>query len=150
IWADPNPTSPHFGNVYVGWTLFTGNGNFGESSTFSPEPIVVAHSADGGATYSAPKRLTSAANNGSVGGRQGSTIRTAADGTVYVFWDGALSHNSAVMGARSADGGVSFDKQFLVSFKSDVPPSFPGASFRVNSFPMADIDQSGNLFVVWA
>lgn len=152
IWADQTATSPHFGNVYVSWTLFIGNPtlNFGESSAFSPEPIVIAHSTDGGLTYSPPEKLTSSANNGSVGGRQGSTIRTAPDGTVYVFWDGAQSRNSAVMGARSDDGAVSFDKQFLVSIKSDVPPSFPGTSFRVNSFPMADVDQSGKLYVVWA
>ena len=151
IWVDSNPSSPFFGNVYVAWTLFIGVGNFGESNTFSPEPIVVSRSIDGGQTFSAPVKLTSSANNGSVGGRQGSTIRSGPDGTAYVFWDGAFNKQSAILGARSFDGGNTFSKPFLVSFKSDVPSPFPGASFRTNSFPMADVARgSGEIFVVWA
>jgi hypothetical protein len=151
IWVDPNPSSPFFGTVYLAWTLFKGVGNFGESNTFSPEPIVVAHSSDGGQTFSKPIQLTSAANNGRVGGRQGSTIRTGPDGTLYVFWDGAVNKQSAILGARSNDGGVSFPKPFLVSLKSDVPSPFPGASFRTNSFPMADVDKiTGKIYVTWA
>jgi hypothetical protein len=151
IWVDPNPSSPFFGTVYVAWTLFKGVGNFGESNTFSPEPIVISHSTDGGQTFSKPVQLTSSANNGSVGGRQGSTIRTGPDGTLYVFWDGAINKQSAILGARSNDGGVSFPKPFLVSLKSDVPSPFPGASFRTNSFPMADVDgNTGKIYVTWA
>jgi hypothetical protein len=151
VWADSNPSSPFFGTVYMSWTLFIGNPtlNFGEANVFSPEPIVIAHSTDGGATWSKPVQLTQAANNGSVGGRQGSTIRTAPNGTVYVFWDGSSQHQSAILGAKSTNGGVRFGRPFLVAFKSDNPSPLPGASFRDNSFPMADIDASGNLYVVW-
>jgi hypothetical protein len=151
IWADADPSSPHFGTVYVSWTLFIGNPtlNFGEANTFSPSPIVIAHSTDGGLTWSKPVRLTSAQNTFPVGGRQGSTVRTAPDGTVYVFWDGAINLQSAVMGARSTNGGVSFGRPFRVSFKSDNPSPLPGASFRDNSFPMADVDANGNVFVTW-
>ncbi len=150
IWVDANQKSPFFGNVYVSWTLFQGAGNFGESNTFSPEPIMFTRSTDGGKTFSRAMQLTQAANNGSVGGRQGSTIRSAPDGSVYVIWDGAMSRRSAVLAERSVNGGVSFTQPFLVSFKNDVPSPFPGASFRDNSFPMADVDASGNLYVVWA
>jgi hypothetical protein len=150
IWADQNPSSPFFGSVYVSWTLFRGVGNFGESFTFSPEPIMFARSTDGGLTFGSPIQLTQAANNGAVGGRQGSTIRTGPDGAVYVIWDGAFNMKSAILGAKSTDGGVSFSRPFLVAFKNDVPSPFPGASFRTDSFPMADIDQdSGKIFVVW-
>ncbi len=150
IAVDANPSSPFFGTVYVSFTLFTGAGNFGESGTFSPEPIMISRSTDGGRTFGLPRKLTSSHNNASVGGRQGSTIRTSPDGTVYVFWDDTLDKRSAILAARSIDGGVTFSRPFLVSFKSDVPPVFPGASFRVNSFPMADIDATGRIFVVWA
>jgi hypothetical protein len=153
IWADDNPSSPHFGTVYVSWTLFTGNPtlNFGESNTFSPEPIVIAHSTDGGLTWSKPVRLTQASNTFPVGGRQGSTIRTAANGDVFVFFDGAQHFQSAILGVRSSDGGVSFTRPFLVSFKNDNPSPLPGASFRDNSFPQADIDQaSGKIYVTWS
>ncbi len=151
IWADANRSSPHFGTVYVSWTLFIGNPtlNFGEANTFSPEPIVIAHSTDGGLTWSKPVKLTSSQNTFPVGGRQGSTIRTAPNGDVYVFWDGAKNFRSAILGARSTNGGVSFSKPFLVSFKNDNPSPLPGASFRDNSSPAADIDSSGNIYVTW-
>ena len=153
VWVDANPSSPFFGNVYVSWTLFKGNPtlNFGESPTFSPEPIVVARSTDGGQTFQPAVKLTDSANNGAVGGRQGSVTRTGPDGTVYVFWDGASSSQSAILGASSPNGGASFNKPFLVSLKSDVPSPFPGARFRVNSSPLADVDQnSGKIYVAWA
>jgi hypothetical protein len=153
IWADANPDSPYFGNVYVSWTLFTGNfpppSFVREGPVFLPEPVMIARSTDGGLTFGKPRQLTPAHNNGAVGGRQGSTIRTAPNGDVYVFWDDAYQRQSAILSARSTDGGASFGRPFLVSFKSDVPPSFPGASFRTNSYPMADIDANGNLYVVW-
>ena len=149
--TDTNPSSPHFGSVYVSWTLFTGNPNlnFGESNTFSPEPIVLARSTDGGATWSKPVRLSSAANNGSVGGRQGSSPEVAPNGDLYVFWDGSTHRQSAVMGARSIDGGRTFATPFLVSLKNDNPSPLPGSSFRDNSFPNADIGNSGKLYVTW-
>src|SRR5712691_10447751 len=153
VWADNNPSSPHFGTVYVSWTLFIGNPtlNFGESNAFSPEPIVIAHSTDGGLTWSKPVKLTPSANTFPVGGRQGSTIRTAANGDVFVFFDGAQNMRSAVLGARSTDGGVHFTKPFLVSFKNDNASPLPGASFRDNSFPQADLDQaSGKIYVTWS
>ncbi len=152
IWVDANPSSPFFGFVYVSWTLFIGNPtlNFGEASTFSPEPIMFARSTDGGLTFERPRQLSPAFNTFPVGGRQGSTIRTTPNGNVFVFWDGSQNLKSAVLGARSTDGGVSFSRPFLVAFKNDVPSPFPGASFRTNSFPMADSDASGNLYVIWA
>jgi hypothetical protein len=150
IWADSNPDSPYFGYVYVSWTLFTGAGNFGNAPTYSPEPIMIARSTDGGLTFGKPRQLSAAHNNGIVGGRQGSTIRTAPNGDVYVFWDDAMFQRSAQVGARSTDGGLTFGRPFLVSYKNDIPGGFPGASFRANSYPMADIDTNGNLYVVWA
>jgi hypothetical protein len=150
LWVDTSQTSPFFGNVYVSWTLFTGTGNFGEGIAFSPEPIMITRSTNGGISYERPRKLSPSHNNGAVGGRQGSTIRTGPNGTVYVFWDDALFRRSAIVGARSLDGGRTFSRPFLVSFKSDVPPVFPGASFRTNSFPMADVNASGHIYVVWA
>jgi hypothetical protein len=151
IAADANPHSPNFGNLYVSWTLFTGNPtlNFGEGFAFSPEPIAFSRSTDGGNTFSSPEQLTDAANNNAVGGRQGSTPEVAPNGDVYVFWDGSSDRQSAVVGARSTDGGRSFGKQFTVSLKSDNPSPLPGASFRDNSFPSADISSAGKVYVVW-
>jgi hypothetical protein len=151
IATDTNPLSPNFGNVYVSWTLFTGNPtlNFGEAPVFSPEPIVLARSTDGGNTFSKPVQLSQSANNGIVGGRQGSSPEVAPNGDVFVFWSGAIDRQSAELGARSTNGGRTFAKPFLVSFKNDNPSPLPGASFRDNSFPNAEIGSDGKLYVVW-
>jgi hypothetical protein len=151
IATDTNPLSPNFGNLYVSWTLFTGNPtlNFGEAPVFSPEPIALARSTDGGNTFSMPVRLSQSANNGIVGGRQGSSPEVAPNGDVFVFWSGALDRQSAQLGARSTNGGRTFGRPFLVSFSNDNPSPLPGASFRDNSFPNADIGSDGKLYVVW-
>jgi hypothetical protein len=143
VWADSNPASPYFGSVYVSWTLFRGTPGIAE-------PIMFARSVDGGQSFGKSRQLTPAADNSSVGGRQGSVIRTGPDGSVYVFWEGASSHRSAILGARSTNGGVSFSQPFFVAFVSDLPSPLPGASFRTDSFPLVDINAAGQIFVVWA
>jgi len=151
IWADANPNSPFFGNVYASWTLFIGAGRFGKSNTFSPEPIVFARSTDGGQTWSHIIRLSQSANNGAVGGRQGSLIRSGPDGTVYVFWLGAINHHSEQLVAVSHDGGNTFGGPMPVAAVNDIPSPLGGSSFRDNSFPSADVNQqTGALYVVWA
>jgi hypothetical protein len=150
VWADQNPASPYFGNLYIGWTLFTGNDNSAESNAYSPQPIMIARSTDAGSTFEEPHKLMPAHNDGSPSGRQGSTIRTDPNGDVYVFWDDAFENESAILAVRSTDGGATFNEPFLVAHKSDLPSPLPGASFRTNSFPNADIDARGNLYVAWA
>ena len=152
VWVDSNPNSPFFGTVYVSWTLFQGaETSFGKSNTFAPEPIVFARSTDGGNTWSKPMRLSQSANNGTVGGRQDSLIRTGPDGTVYVFWDGAVQRQSAQLVAISHDGGVSFTGPMTVAMIDPIPSPLPGSSFRDNSAPSADVNQvDGAIYVVWA
>jgi hypothetical protein len=147
VWADANPDSPFFGNVYASWTLFQGNGHKG----FTPEPIVFARSTDGGQTWSRVARLSASHNNNSVGGRQGSLIRTGPDGTVYVFWEGGIDHHSEILVAISHDGGVSFGRPQPVAAVSDIPSPLGGSSFRDNSFPAADVNQANSdIYVTWA
>ena len=151
VWADRNANSAFFGNVYASWTLFQGAGRFGRSNTFEPEPIVVARSTDGGRTWSSPIRLSQSANNGAVGGRQDSSIRTGPDGTVYVFWGGAIFQHSEQLVAVSHDGGLSFSRPIPVAAVSDIPSPLPGTSFRDGSGPSADVNQvTGAIYVVWA
>ena len=151
VWADANPKSPFFGNVYASWTLFIGAGRFGKSNTFEPEPIVFARSTDGGQTWSHIIRLSQSANNGTVGGRQGSLIRSGPDGTVYVIWRGAINLHSEQLLAVSHDGGATFGGPMPVAAVNDIPSPLGGSSFRDNSFPSADVNQqTGALYVVWA
>jgi hypothetical protein len=144
VWADANPNSPHFGNVYASWTLFQGNGRG------QPEPIVLARSTDGGTTWGHAVRLSPSADNSS-NGRQGSFIRTGSDGTVYVFWQGTLNKHSEQLVAISHDGGTSFTAPIPVAAVNDIPSPLSGSSFRDWSFPSVDVNQTtGAIYVTWA
>jgi hypothetical protein len=78
IWADNAASSRFFGNVYVCYASFTGNG---------AAPMVVAVSRNGGSTWTT--RQISPAHNVSPRqwGQSGCTIRTDSTGDVYVFWE---------------------------------------------------------------
>jgi hypothetical protein len=82
IWADNAASSPFYGNAYVCYAAFRGNGN-----GFTNQPLDALVSRDGGATWD-QHQLTPAANNtsGRNGfGRSGCTVRTDSQGVVYVF-----------------------------------------------------------------
>jgi hypothetical protein len=141
VWADNAASSPHFGSVYECNIAFRSNGG-------SAEPLVFTRSTDGGVTFSAPNQLTAAAGNFRQLGRQGCAIRTDSRGTVYVFWEGAVSGHSAQMMDRSFDGGARFERPRAVQSVSDVGVfdpvqqdiAFDGVTgARTNSFPSVDI-----------
>jgi hypothetical protein len=147
IWVDASASSKFAGNVYVSWTLFIGPGH--------AEPIMFTRSTDGGQTWSAAQKLSASYNNNTIGGRQGSTVRTDAQGTVYVIWESGVTINGtktdAQVFAKSTDGGVTFSKPAVISPVKDLPSPLPGASFRNNSFPAAAVNQvNGAVYVAWA
>jgi hypothetical protein len=116
VWADNASSSPHFGNVYVCNAAFRSVGG-------APEPIVFSRSTDGGDTWT-NKQITNAANTnsgqGNSGGRQGCTVRTDSQGTVYVFYEGSLKGSSVQYEVRSFDGGVRFTRPQAVATVTDV------------------------------
>lgn len=153
IWVDKTMSSPFVDNVYVSWTLFTGIA--GRS-----EPIMFSRSTDGGQTFSSAIKLTPARNNAVIGGRQGSTIRTAPNGDVYVFFEMGTVVNGlktdAQMFVKSTDGGQTFNRPAVASTVTPIPDPLPGSSFRNDSFPSVDIDQTvnidqpnGKVYVAW-
>jgi hypothetical protein len=145
IWADRNPSSPFFGRVYVSWTQFRGS-----AITFFGEPVRVAFSDDGGKTWSKERQLSAAQNIGH-GGRQGSTVRTGADGTVYVVWEDSDVGGFKQVVAVSRDGGVSFSRPIDIARVNDIQDPIPGANFRDDSFPSLAVDQgTGAVYVDWA
>jgi hypothetical protein len=148
VWVDRNPASPFFGRVYVSYTHFRGS-----VFTFFAEPIRVAFSDDGGLTWSNPTQISPAHNNGTVGGRQDSTVRTGPDGTVYVAWDdGDINGNKQVV-AISHDGGVSFSKPIKVAPLTGISDPIPGSNFRDGSYPSLAVDPrlgSTTLYDAWA
>ncbi|OLC20648.1 MAG: hypothetical protein AUH33_03275 [Chloroflexi bacterium 13_1_40CM_68_21] len=147
IWADKNPSSPFFGRVYVSWTQFRGS-----VFTFFGEPIMVTFSDDGGATWSKPNQLSAAHNNGTVGGRQGSAVRTGPDGTVYVFWeDGDNKIGNKMVFASSTDGGATWTRPSDIAPVRDIADPIPGANFRTDSFLSAAVDQrNGAVYAAWS
>jgi hypothetical protein len=111
VWADNASSSPHFGNAYVCYANYRG----GPSAGSAAHDLQVATSTNGGASW---KRVQVASIPGSASGTRfgvlsgasGCTIRTASDGTVYVFWLGwnqMLKQNGIYM-AKSTNGGSTF------------------------------------------
>ncbi|HLQ62921.1 MAG TPA: sialidase family protein [Candidatus Acidoferrales bacterium] len=147
IWVDQSPTSPFEGNVYVTWTLFTG-------PQFRAEPILFARSTDGGQTFEPAVKLSPSHNNNAIGGRQGSAVRTAPNGDIFVVWESGVQINgaktSAQVYAKSTDGGVTFSKEEVIRPIVDIPDPLPGSSFRTDSFPSLDIGPDGTVYVAWA
>jgi hypothetical protein len=147
LWVDAGANSPFASNVYVSWTLFRGGPG-------RAEPIMFSRSTDGGLTFSPAMQLTPAHNNNSIGGRQGSAIRTGPQGEVYVFFESGTEINGrkteAQMFVKSTDGGRSFSNQLVASTVADIPSPLPGSSFRNDSFPAVDIGPDGEVFVAWA
>lgn len=147
IWVDKGAHSPFAGTVYVSWTLFHGPPG-------RAEPIMLSRSTDGGHTFSPAIQLTPAHNNNSIGGRQGSAIRTAPNGDVYVFFSSGTqiggTKTDSQMFVKSTDGGRKFTNQAVASPIVDIPSPLPGSSFRNDSFPSVDIGPDGKVFVAWA
>jgi hypothetical protein len=145
VWADRNPSSPFFGRLYISWTQFRGS-----SFTFFGEPVRVAFSDDGGKTWSKERQLSAGQNIG-LGGRQGSTVRTGPDGTVYVVWEDTDVNGPKQVVAVSHDGGVSFSRPIDIARVQDIQDPIPGANFRDDSFPSLAVDQgTGAVYVDWA
>jgi hypothetical protein len=146
LWADNAASSPYFGRVYASWTAFRGAE---KSHTFSvPGAIMVAHSDDGGVTWSGPVQVSPAHDNTHNVGPQGSVIRTDSNGIVYVFLEGAIGTQSVQEMAISSDGGHTFSTPRPVAQVVDVgvfdsfagQPVFDGFSGTpTNSFPSVDI-----------
>jgi len=125
VWADNASSSPFFGTVYVCNANFRGNASFKNAN--EPAPLTVSVSHDGGDTWQT-KQLTPAAsgpNNGSANGFgiSGCTVRTASDGTAYIFAERfSASGSSAHVMFKSANGGSSWTKPVVT--QTVVDPCF--------------------------
>jgi hypothetical protein len=155
VWADNASSSPFFGHAYVCLASFRSVSR----GLASPQPLIVATSADGGSTWT-QKQVTSASNNPfntkQGFGRSGCTIRTDSHGVVYVFANqfavGTPGHGSHIM-IKSFDGGktwtrpqnigLAVDTCFLVQFDGTgfrcVMDGVGGARDDLSSAPSVDI-----------
>jgi hypothetical protein len=140
MWVDNAASSPRFGTAYVCYTQFRSQQDTG------PEKIAVSHSTDGGDSWTRPITLSSAFDNPKHPGRQGCSIRTDSQGTVYAVWEDQKKGSVFLM-ARSTDGGNKFDKPRTIANVTDVGAfdgvrsiSFDGiAGARTSSFPSLEI-----------
>jgi hypothetical protein len=107
-WADNNPSSPHYGTMYVSWNNFTVGGGAG----------FVSVSTDNGNTWT-PHQL----NSGSPFIRNVQVTGDPVTGDVYIAGmnegGGGFPHNDSNLIYRSTDGGNTWTNTYT-------GPSFPG------------------------
>ena len=134
---DRSLSSPCYGNVYYSFTKFTG--------VAGAHPIVLARSADGGATFSEPIPVSQKGQDGSLR-TQGSYISVASDGAVYVAYRTFQTSNpdrQSVQIVKSVDCGKHFGKTVVVGNLS--APQAPGVAFRTPTFAfVANDDMNPN------
>jgi hypothetical protein len=122
VWADNAASSAHFGNAYVCYAGF-------RSGPGVSQPLFVLTSRDGGESW-AQKQVTAASNNTSSQqgfGRSGCTVRTDAQGVVYVFYYtfavGAPGLGRIDM-VKSFDGGRTWTRPHTVTTAYDTCTEF--------------------------
>ena len=109
-WADNNPSSPHFGNMYVSWNDF----NVGQGA------LVDSFSSDNGNTWSSPVTVI---NSSSFIRDTQITGDMSGNGTIYIAGmdegGGGFPHNDINHMYKSTDGGDSWANTYT-------GPRFPG------------------------
>ena len=171
VWADNAESSKFFGNVYVCYAAFRGNGNGSNN-----QPLDVLVSRDGGEAWT-QHQLTSATNNVNSRngfGRSGCTVRTDSHGVVYVFdFQFGFNPTSAAAGKiqmiRSFDGGAHWERPVDIFTAFDTCNAFEpsigrcvedgvgGARSDLSPAPSVDIangapsgnDASNRLVISW-
>jgi hypothetical protein len=130
VWADNASSSPFFGNVYICWANFKGNGHD------SAAPLIVTVSSDGGDTWT-QHPISAAANNSQVNPMDGCTVRTDSKGNAYVFGVASSSsggHQAFEFMSVSSDGGHRWSAQTPVAG----PVTQPGIVDPVLGRPVID------------
>lgn len=128
-----NTGGPHDGTIYVGWSRFA-------------EIVVVAHSTDGGSTFSQPVIAS-----GTRAPTRTCALAVGPDGTLYVVWRQfafGTSRDALIFNA-SQDGGQTFGfaRTLQTITPYDQERNRPD-TFRTTSFPSIAADENG-VYVVW-
>lgn len=139
IVADNGSSSPHAGNLYLGWIEWQ----------LDKSIMLFSRSTDRGRSWSKPLRISTQAglprdDNGDVVGFHGVV---GADGTIYAIWNWGLT----IVMATSRDGGRSFTPSRVVQKVG--PPYFGGTGAvpglgRVFGFPQVGVYRE-NVYLCW-
>jgi hypothetical protein len=146
--ADQSATSPYLNCLYATYTDF--------NSSFTQTRITVAHSCDGGVTFTRVG-VTPASSSPTVD--QFSDLAIALDGTVYVSWMRCVATGpagdcggttSTMKISKSTDGGTTWSAPVNTATAALAPDScfcayygnIPGTSERTSNIPVTDIDDS--------
>lgn len=142
VLCDNNPTSPHYGNVYVVWA--------------ASSPLRFARSTDHGNSWKG--KGTDPPGTTLVSYAFAPDLSISPDGTLHIFWhdDGT----STIKHLRSADGGVTFYPletvvSGVVSLRGNLPitngwPHFDHAKFRVITLVSSCAAPGDTVLVTWA
>ncbi|HET7488486.1 MAG TPA: sialidase family protein [Acidimicrobiales bacterium] len=131
----------HDGSVYAAWSIFNASGN---------NSILFVRSTDHGATFSKPLDISNGVHD-----NQDPDIAVTRDGTVYVVWRqfdfaatgqgaGRGGQESAVVFARSTDGGATFSRPAVLAtfteFDAADQPGDPAAYAQAAAEAFASSD----------
>lgn len=123
--CDTTPTSPYYGNCYVGWDAAASSGQMKMST-----------STDGGVTWG-PALSTADHATG-----QGAQPLVQPNGNVVVAFT-----NGGLYAFNSTNGGQSWSRISTIS--ASAPTHGAAGGFRTLLLPSAEIDAAGKLYVVW-
>jgi hypothetical protein len=156
LWADANPSSPHYGRIYLTLTMLDA------ARTGSFDTVGVLFSTDQGATWSTPVGLVDPTEFAQ--GMNYNAFASAAiqpDGAVVVAWHRGTCCRTItnvpnkVMWSRSTDGGITFPVSGTiatvpVSQSLEYNSMSPGGYFRWTPAPNIAADPvDGTLYSVW-
>ena len=138
ITVDTRSDSPYRGRVYAGW----------DTATTDRQILRVAHSADEGATWSAPVALVDQAGRGNIG----IVMAVGPGGVVHAVWTlweptGPTTARTTLLASRSADGGASWSEPVPIAplLAAGVPGMRTG-----EILPSLAVDpRNGVLYVAW-
>ncbi len=132
IAVDTFPASPFFGRIYVVWDRIEPTG----------QPVMVASSPDGGATWSPPVQVTPAGVSGTA-----PTPLVQPNGDLTVYYPQPAAQVETVQ--TSPDGGATFGAPVTVSsFDAADPPGFLAGNGQGMGDAAVD-PVTGDLYVVW-
>jgi protein-S-isoprenylcysteine O-methyltransferase Ste14 len=111
------------GTVYVSW----------QDDLYGNNEIFVKKTADGGATWTGPYRVT---NNG--GNSRNPALLVDGSGTVYVAWQDDMKGNNDIYMKKSSDGGATWAGPYRITNNA-------GNSQN----PVLAVDNAGAVYVAW-